>query len=334
MNQHPEIVCSSHRGAYDRLWSEFRHVVLAVSLKASSRFARKLGAVPTRTLSLLEDLAGFCAQPRLHVMQSLLQAYLLLKPHLSRSERRGLIDGFLAHDPNALDLFFSLGLVHRVEALYGCRLLFPPAAPIRFFDQQDRPGIWHCLGPYLLLLRGNLLKRWVCRSTILESKADFWLTRLQTGIHQREYLELPRDFRERLERLGGIANPGIRVWTHPYLLRAWTDREPFESDPVEVAVLLALAEWWDQHLADIPLLPETDVWLDQTERLAEELALSVSSDVAKTAVARVREGFREAAEREAYTRTGWEETQQSLEEDQEEQEPVTVVEDLEDEDDG
>ncbi|HNV68771.1 MAG TPA: hypothetical protein PKO06_03675 [Candidatus Ozemobacteraceae bacterium] len=258
----------------------------------------------------------------------------MMKPHVSRAERRALIDGFLAHDPNALDRFYEQVLHHRLEALYGCRLLFPPAVPIRFFDQQERPGLWHCLGPCLLLLRGHLLRRWICRQSVSEADAEAWILRLRTGVHQRDYEVLPRDFRTRLERLGGIAYPGIRVWSHPHLYRAWTVDDSGQACTADILLLLTLADWWDAHAGEIPLLPENDVWFTDSIRMGSELEVEADHETLRAALNDLREEFRQAAVREGYQRTGWEEAQSAWDQSEEDDDTEEVEEGYDRENDG
>lgn len=318
MTIHSGMVHPSHRGAYDHLWSEFRYLVLAVSLKASSRFSRKLGATPTRKLSLLEDLSYFYQQPRRDFIQALLQAYLPVKPFLSRPERRTLMEGFLAHDPNTLDSLYSLILRHRVEALYGCRLFFPPATPIRYYDHQDHPGLWTCLGPYLVHLRGGSLRAWLGRGLCAGDDLEGWLAMIEKGCHQREYELLPARFRSQAEQIGCVVQPGIRVFLHPHFrnaLQATQDEQPLSTEALS---LLALANWWDLHPQDIPLLPETPEWHSLAVALGKEISPDLDLNSMSEDMARIREEFQLAAGIEQYKRIGWEEAEASMRDDSEE----------------
>ena len=296
MSYHPPILLPFHRGAYDHLWAEFRYQVLAVSIRATPRLSRRLGAVPPKILGLLEQLAWFAFQPQTERLQALLQAYLHGKSLLDRLQRRTLVEGLTKDDPDALRTIYSLGVQQKIEPLAGCRLFFPPRGLYKFWNGQEAPGLWICLGPYLFHCRGQRLKNRL--TSLFGENPDPWLSRLQAGVSRETYETLSSGQRAGLENLALIAHAGNHRFLHPHVssaLRAESADEPLT--PIH-AMLWGLEVWWDRNPELMPRLPLSEEWHDsflaQTEVATQTFSFTEREEARET----IQEAFRVQSESE------------------------------------
>ena len=238
-----------HRGIYEFLWSEHKNSVLSVSIKAFQGIASKLGRRPM-LLALLKKFAEHAYEKETERYNALLNAYDDIKSILSRQERQTIIETLLRDEDEAAKLIYEIPLEHNCKVLSGCRLFFPREQGVyKFWDAQDKPGLWMCFGAFQLHLTPmQVISKIVVASKVSVKEILHLLNLLKSGITYEEYSAYPQALRNLLEKHVMAAMPGKKsVWLNP---RINTDElnenvELIETDLLETSAL-AIEKIWDE----------------------------------------------------------------------------------------
>ncbi len=237
----------SHRGIYEYLWSEHKYCMIAISIKAFHGMAGRLGRRP-QILNWLRRLAVLSGEERPELYNALLNAYMHVKPALNRQQRHELIETLLVDNDAAAELIYRHALKYREKSLYGCRLFCKGThALYKFWDVQDRPGLWLCFGPFQLhLTPDQVFSRILAGTGLTSDELKELLSALQKGISENEMLSWPANLREHLSNSNLMLQPGHSVFLHPRapLLDCETDDAPLPVD-LYAAAALVLEKLWD-----------------------------------------------------------------------------------------
>ena len=238
----------SHRGIYEYLWSEHKYSMIAISVKAFQGMAARLGRRP-QILSWLRRLAVLSGEERPEFYNALLNAYMHIKPLLNRQQRHELIETLLVDNNSAAELIYRHALTCKEKSLYGCRLFFKGyRALYKFWDTQDRPGLWLCFGPFQLhLTPEQIFSRIITGVKITENELKERLIALQSGISADELLSWPAELREHLYNNNLVALPGGSAYLHPraQCLSDQSDNLCRQVDLYTTAALV-LEKLWDK----------------------------------------------------------------------------------------
>ena len=245
-----------HRGIYEFLWSEHKNSVLSVSIKAFQGMASKLGKRPM-LLALLKKFAEHAYEAETERYNALLNAYDEIKSYLNRKERQLIIDTLLENEDEAANLIYELPLKYDCKVLSGCRLFFPKEQGIyKFWDAQDKPGLWFCFDAFQLHLTPNQILSKISISTKTAPKEILnLLTSLKSGIKYDEYLKYPENLRKSLQSHVMVALPGKKsAWLNPRInIEDLSDEaNKIEVDQLEASAL-AIERIWDEaeYLPDV-----------------------------------------------------------------------------------
>ncbi|HNX74344.1 MAG TPA: hypothetical protein PKM56_01485 [Candidatus Rifleibacterium sp.] len=237
----------SHRGIYEFLWSEHKYPVMAVSLKAFQGMAARLGRRP-QLLALLRKIAEYTYAERTENYNALLNAYLHIKPLISRARRHEIIETLLSDEARAAGYIYADALKNHDTSLSGCRLFFAPEHAIyKFWDAQDRPGLWLCFGPVQLHLTPQQVFNRICHEAfIAPGELLKKLHQLRGGIDIGEFSSWDRRLQTVLQQNNLVAVPGGgSVWLHPRL--------PFDS-------IAAVNEIYDSDFLTAALFSIEKIW--------------------------------------------------------------------------
>ncbi len=250
------MIQTAHRGIYEFLWSEHKNSVLSVSIKAFQGIASKLGKRPM-LLALMKKFAEHAYEPETERYNALLNAYDEIKDVLSRKERQLIIETLLENEDEAANLIYTLPLKYNCKVLSGCRLFFPREQGLyKFWDAQDKPGLWLCFGAFQFHLSPMQLISKICLATSIKFKDIIEiLCSLKKGIDYTEYLNYPMDLREILQKHVMVALPGKKsAWLNPRINidELTDDIDKLEVDQLETSAL-AIEKIWDasDYLPDI-----------------------------------------------------------------------------------
>ena len=164
------MIQQAHRGIYEFLWSEHKNSILSVSIKAFQGIASKLGKRPM-ILALLKKFAEHAYEEETERYNALLNAYDEIKKVLTRKERQIIIEALLENEDEAARLIYEMPLKYDCKVLSGCRLFFPREQGVyKFWDAQDRPGLWCCFGAFQLHLSTNQVMNKISISTGIDKE--------------------------------------------------------------------------------------------------------------------------------------------------------------------
>jgi len=205
-----------HRGIYEYLWSEHKYSIIGISIKASQSVAANMGRKP-QLLSFLKKLAAWITYDRPEWYNSLLNAYMHIKPLINRQKRLAIIEEILENHSTAADSIFLTALQHQEKSLGGCRIFYSAEhAVYKFWDAQDRPGLWICFGPFQMhLTPEEVFNRVAMQSNIDLTYLKKLLEDLQNGIPLAEFETIPDSLRRELDINNMIAIPGSTAYLHP-----------------------------------------------------------------------------------------------------------------------
>ena len=250
------MIQQAHRGIYEFLWSEHKNSVLSISIKAFQGIASKLGKRPM-LLSLLKKFAEHAYETETERYNALLNAYDEIKNVLSRKERQIIIETLLKDEDKAANLIYTMPLKYGCKVLSGCRLFFPREQGVyKFWDAQDKPGLWMCFGAFQLHLTPMQVLSKISIASQTDSKKILdLLSLLKQGLDYKEYLNFPSNLREILQKHVMVAMPGKKsAWLNPRINidELNTDVEMFEVDQLEASAL-AIEKIWDEaeYLPDV-----------------------------------------------------------------------------------
>ena len=250
------MIQSPHRGIYEFLWSEHKNSTLSVSIKAFQGIAAKLGKRPM-ILSLLKKFAEHAYEEETERYNALLNAYDEIKNVLSRKEKQIIIETLLEDENEAANLIYQIPLNYNCKVLSGCRLFFPRTQGLyKFWDAQDKPGLWLCFGAFQLHLSPmQVLSKIAISSEIDAKEIIILLNKLRTGITYKEYCNFPDILRTELQNHVMVALPGEKsAWLNPRIDMGNLTNEikPLELDQLETSAL-AIEKIWDEaeYLPDV-----------------------------------------------------------------------------------
>lgn len=222
--------------------------MIAISIRAFQGMAGKLGRRP-QILSWLRRLAVLSGEERPELYNALLNAYMSVKPCLDRQQRHELIETLLADTGAASELIYRHALTYKEKSLYGCRLFFKGnRALYKFWDTQDRPGLWLCFGPFQLhLTPEQVFSRLINVSGLTAGELKKYLTVLQSGVCESELLSWPAALRENLLNNNLLALPGQSAFLHPRVGLSGLDtgNDRLQID-LYTAAALVLEKLWDK----------------------------------------------------------------------------------------
>lgn len=293
------MIQPAHRGIYEFLWSEHKNSILSVSMKAFQGIAARLGKRPM-ILALIKKFAEHAYDDETERYNALLNAYDEVKKVLNRSERQLIMETLLVDEAETAKLIYELPLKYGEKVLSGCRLFFPREQGLyKFWDAQDKPGLWECFGPFQLHLDPQqvISKISIAANVASEQILDL-LTRLSTGIICEEYEKEPEALRIALQRHVMVAMPGKKsAWLNPRINVAelTTDVKPLELDQLEASAI-ALEKLLDEaeYMPDvIGKLPEEADFKEVFSREALPYVVWNESFDADEAFEELRERFTE-----------------------------------------
>lgn len=243
------MIQPAHRGIYEFLWFEQKNSILAVSLKAFQGIATKLGKRPM-LIALLKKFADHAYDKQSENYNALLNAYDEVKNVLSRSERQFFAETMLRDESEAAKLIYELPLKHGEKVLSGCRLFFPREQGLyKFWDVQDKPGLWACFGAFQLhLTPQQVFSKIVIASNSEANEVLAKLKVLEKGISYEEYNSYPEALKVALQRHLMVAIPGKKsAWLNPRIdVESLTaESSSLALDQLEVSAL-ALEKIWDE----------------------------------------------------------------------------------------
>jgi hypothetical protein len=221
--------------------------MIAISVKAFHGMAERLGRRP-QILNWLRRLALLSGEDRPELYNALLNAYMHVKPLLERKQRHEVIETLLIGSSVAAELIYQHALAYKEKSLYGCRLFFRTSRALcKFWDVQDRPGLWICFGPFQLHLTPEQVFSRICiGSGINGHELKERLAALHNGISSDELLSWPAKLCEQLYDNNLVALPGRLAFLHPRasLLNCETDSALLQTD-LYTAAALVLEKLWD-----------------------------------------------------------------------------------------
>lgn len=243
------MIQPAHRGIYEFLWFEQKNSILAVSLKAFQGIATKLGKRPM-LIALLKKFAEHAYDEQTENYNALLNAYDEVKKVLSRSERQLIVETLLKDESEAAKLIYELPLKQGEKVLSGCRLFFPREQGLyKFWDVQDKPGLWSCFGAFQLhLTPQQIFSKIVIASNSEANDVLAKLKALKKGISYAEYNSYPEALKIALQRHLMVAMPGKKsAWLNPRIDIDCLTAEcsSLNLDQLETSAL-ALEKIWDE----------------------------------------------------------------------------------------
>ncbi|EKD82384.1 MAG: hypothetical protein ACD_39C01330G0001 [uncultured bacterium] len=171
-----------------------------------------------------------------------------IKPELSRAQRHEIIELLLVDEPAAAELLYRHALQLNEKSMYGCRLFFKGTQALyKFWDAQDRPGLWLCFGPFQLhLTAAQVFSRLALSSGTGVEELSKRLCLLNTGISEDEFLLWPEELRNGLLNNNLVAMPGRSAFLHPRarMLVSEASVSPLQVDNYTIAALV-LEKLWD-----------------------------------------------------------------------------------------
>lgn len=255
------MIQPAHRGIYEFLWSEHKNSILSVSIKAFQGIAARLGKRPM-ILALIKKFAEHAYDEETERYNALLNAYDEVKKVLSRSERQLITETLFVDEAETAKLIYELPLKYGEKVLSGCRLFFPREQGLyKFWDAQDKPGLWECFGPFQLHLDPQQIISKIAISTGVNPDGILGLlSRLSTGITCEEYNREPENLRVALQRHVMVAMPGKKsAWLNPRINVSTLSSEikPLELDQLEVSAfalekILDEAEYMPDVIGKLP----------------------------------------------------------------------------------
>jgi hypothetical protein len=264
----------NHRGIYEYLWSEHKYIALSISIRSFQTTAGKLGKIP-QCLTLLRRLLSHAKSDKPEITGAVLNAYMHLKPHLSRAQREEIIETLLAKEAVGRQMIYDGAIKYDEASLFGCRLFFPLQKAIyKFWDAQDHPGLWQLFGPFQLHLTPPMVfKRLITANLASADELRNKLKQLQQGVSIEAYREWPETLREGLENSNMVAMPGVKAVLHP---RAGSmidanDNFEFEFNLYHLAAFALEKIWDDSDQEQIGQMPEFEEFARyfNAERLRE-----------------------------------------------------------------
>ena len=250
------MIQTPHRGIYEFLWSEHKNSVLSVSIKAFQAMASKLGRRPM-LLALLKKFAEHSYEEETERYNALLNAYDEIKSCLSRQERQLIIETLLENQDEAANLIYEQPLKYDCKVLSGCRLFFPKNQGVyKFWDAQDKPGLWFCFGAFQLHITPNQVISKISIANNVSAKEILKiLNLLKTGMKYDEYMKIPDSLRDSLQNHVMVALPGKKsAWLNPRInVSELSDEvEKIQVDQLEASAL-AIEKIWDEaeYLPDV-----------------------------------------------------------------------------------
>lgn len=272
----------SHRGIYEFLWSEHKYSVLGVSVKAQQNQSSRLGRNP-QILSFLQRLHELCHSPQPEYYNGLLHAYLHIKGVLSRQRRFELIETLLNDQQAATLMIYKEVLTHSEKSLYGCRLFFPCQAIYKYWDSQDKPGLWLCFGSFQLhLLPHEVFARVAAASQLTPAALKERLLALQSGLQISDFNNWPAALQKALLLNQMVATPGNEAYLHSRInLEHFDCQLGDERDDLYTTAAKALEMVWDNASLNDPLvgsLPEYDEFMNAFKAITENTTADFSID--------------------------------------------------------
>ena len=239
----------AHRGIYEFLWSEHKNSTLSVSIKAFQGIAAKLGKRPM-LLALLKKFAEHSYEEETERYNALLNAYDEIIKVLTRQERQIIIETLLKDEEEAAKLIYEMPLKYGLKVLSGCRLFFPREQGLyKFWDAQDKPGLWLCFGAFQLHLTPQQVLNKISISTGIKAEEIMKLFHcLKNGMDYNEYVGYPENLRLALQKHVIVAMPGKKsAWLNPRINidELSIDVKPLEVDQLEASAL-AIEKIWDE----------------------------------------------------------------------------------------
>ncbi len=255
------MIQPAHRGIYEFLWSEHKNSILSVSMKAFQGIAARLGKRPM-ILALIKKFAEHAYDDETERYNALLNAYDEVKKVLNRSERQLIMETLLVDEAETAKLIYELPLKYGEKVLSGCRLFFPREQGLyKFWDAQDKPGLWECFGPFQLHLDPQqVISKISIATNVAPEKILDLLSRLSTGIDCEAYEKEPEALRIALQKHVMVAMPGKKsAWLNPRINVAelTTGVKPLELDQLEASAialekLLDEAEYMPDVIGKLP----------------------------------------------------------------------------------
>ncbi len=243
------MIQPAHRGIYEFLWSEHKNSVLSVSIKAFQGIASKLGSRPM-LLALMKKFAEHSYEKETERYNALLNAYDEIKNLLTREEKQNIIETLLEDENEAAQLIYTYPLKYDCKVLSGCRLFFPRQQGIyKFWDAQDKPGLWLCFGAFQLHLDPmHVLSKIAISTEIKPDEINKILNSLKQGMDIKDYLAFPENLREAFQKHVMVAMPGEKsAWLNPRINLEELDNqvEKIKVDQLEASAL-AMEKIWDE----------------------------------------------------------------------------------------
>ena len=203
-------------------------------------------------LALIKKFAEYAYEEETELYNALLNAYDEVKKTLSRQERQLIMETLFNDEAETARLIYELPLKYGDKTLSGCRLFFPREQGLyKFWDAQDRPGLWACFGPFQLHLTPQQVLGKISISTGISPKEIIsMLNILKNGISVDEYSAYPENLRIKLQQHVMVAMPGKKsAWLNPRIIVSDFSEniEPLKVDQIEASALVMEKIWDEVH---------------------------------------------------------------------------------------
>lgn len=210
----------SHRGIYEHLWSEHKYSVMAVSMKSFTGMSTRLGKVP-KLLAVIKRIAECAFEEKTANYDALLSVYMYIKDFITRKRQEEIVKAIMNDESQATYMIYEDAVKYDEKFLPGCRIFFNNTYGIeKFWDNQDKPGLWICLGPFQLhLTPQQVFNRMVMQLNMQPQDLLCIMKRIEKGISYDEFIKLPKNVVNVLRNNNAVAEPGEKkAWLHPRII--------------------------------------------------------------------------------------------------------------------
>lgn len=290
------MLTNYHRGAYEYLWSEHKYAQMAFSLKSYLALSSKLGKNPQLTVAF-QKLAKGSVHPWPELYNATLHAYDHIKDSLTRPERFETINLLLNDNAAALEKIFKHILDKSVQALYGCRLFYPPGHSInKYWNTLHKYIFVVCFGPFQNEMLPSQVFWRICKKT-KTSQEHFkeLLRKLKVGLSIERFNNIEEGLKLELFNNNLVAVTKNYCYLHPGLTQIDFDQFTDLYDvSIEEQAAFALELYWDSYtdLSEIIFRsPQADNWETYFRNFTEQYGFCFDSDSCLKAFSFLKNAF-------------------------------------------
>ena len=190
---------------------------MAVSMKSFTGMSARLGKVP-KILAVIKRIAECAFEAKPENYDALLSVYMYIKDYIGRKRQEEIVKAIMSNEAHATYMIYEDTIKHDEKFLPGCRIFFDNSCGIiKFWDNQDKPGLWICLGPFQLhLTPQQVFSRMSIQSGIKPDVLLEELKLLKKGVSYNDLKQFPEKLTKILKNNNALAEPGKEAaWLHP-----------------------------------------------------------------------------------------------------------------------